>query len=204
MKEKIKKICLIILFSTTIFCLVVSTLIVVKDRLNSKEYSLNKNEKYLISEYEKIITDINKNNDNLFLSSYLFTMEIKDKYIESLNTSFINEENSKQYFFIVKNNKNRLIIDVNEDITKKVSCTVPIKSYFEACYLGYEKMDSADCFIETDIILINNIHASDNNFYYENSKIVPIIDFIEGKFIELKFTDSNDNSFNVYLKYEEK
>ena len=87
MKEKIKKIGLLILFSTTIFCLVISTLIVVKDRLNSKEYSLNKNEKYLISEYEKIITDINKNNDTLFLSSNLFTMEIKDKYIESLKTS---------------------------------------------------------------------------------------------------------------------
>lgn len=197
MKNRLKRIIFIVLVSLTTICLGCATVLFIKDKLDKKEYILNGNEKYLISHYDELIKDINLFDENLFLVDGYFAMEIKDNYITSLDVSFINEDNSRFYYLKIDESNNKLIIEEKESVINK---TVMITSYFDTCYLGYQKFGEDTCVIESEMYLGNNIFVSDNSFFYSNSDINPVTNSIEGRFLEIKFTNLLEKIIKVYIR----
>ncbi len=197
MKNRFKRIIIIVLTFLTSVCLGYATFVFIKDKFNNKEYILNDNERYLISNYDELIEDINLFDEKLFLIDSFFSMEIKDNYIISLDISFVNEDNSRLYYLKIKETNNKLTIEEKENVINK---TVTMNDYFEACYLGYQELKGDTCTIESELYLGNNIIVSDKNFFYSNSAINPVVDSMGGTFLEIKFSDLLEKNINIYIE----
>ena len=197
MKNRFKRIVIIILTFLTSVCLGYATFVFIKDKFNNKEYILNDNERYLINNYYELIEDINLLDEKLFLVDSFFSMEIKDNYITSLDISFVNEDNSRLYYLKIDENNNKLTIEEKENMINK---TVTMNDYFETCYLGYQELKGNTCTIESELYLGNNIIVIDNNFFYSNSSINPVVNSMEGTFLEIKLTDLLEKNIKVYIE----
>lgn len=197
MKNRFKRIIIIVLTFLTSICLGYATFVFIEDKFNNKEYILNDNERYLISNYDELIEDINLFDEKLFLVDSFFSLKIKDNYIISLDISFVNEDNSRLYYLKINETNNKLTIEEKENVINK---TVAMNDYFETCYLGYQELKGDTCTIESELYLGNNIIVSDENFFYSNSAINPIVDSMEGTFLEIKFSDLLEKNINIYIE----
>lgn len=197
MKSKIKKVVFILIVLITIICFIYSTILIIKNKNKREEYSLNNNERYLVSEYLKIVEDMNLFDENLYLIDGYYTMEINSNYITNLDLTFINENNSKYYYLKISDSGNQLFIENRGSELNKV---MTIDDYFKICYLGFSKLEEDSCLIEVNKYLGNNIVSSEENYLYANSNLDNVENTIEGTFFEFVFKNQIDKRINVYFK----
>lgn len=197
MKSKIKTIIFILIILVTIVCFIYSTILIIKNKNKREEYSLNNNERYLVSEYLKIVEDMNLFDENLYLIDGYYTMEINSNYITNLDLTFINENNSKYYYLKISDSGNQLFIENRGSELNKV---MTIDDYFKICYLGFSKLGEDSCLIEVNKYLGNNIVSSEENYLYANSNLDNVENTIEGTFFEFVFKNQIDKRINVYFK----
>lgn len=200
MKEKLNKIIFVSLSLITIACLGYSTFVYVSSKNIYKKYVLNNNEKYLISDYKKIIDDVNIYGENLLVQYYsLNEMEIENNYITTLHLTFVDESNSNYYYLRIDEKGNTLNISKAKEEIKKC---IPIDYYFNACYLGYKELESNICCILSYLALEDTIYPEEDNYFYLNSNINSIIDPIDGPFFLNQLEDdSEQKNIDVYIKF---
>lgn len=199
MKEKLNKIIFVSLSLITIACLGYSTFVYVSSKNIYKKYVLNNNEKYLISDYKKIIDDVNIYGENLLLDYSLQPMEIKNNYITTLHLSFVDESNSNCYYLRIDEKGNTLSVSkAKQEINK----CIPIDSYFNACYLGYKELESNICYILSYVTIEDTIHPEKDNYFYSNYNINSVVDPIDGPFFLNQLEDdSEQKNIDVYIKF---
>lgn len=197
METKLKRILLISLSTVATICLGYSTFVFFKRQKNTNDYVLNDNKKYLINEYNSLIKDVNIYNEQIYVINSYYEMNISNNYISNLNISFENSNNSRFYYLKIEENYNKLSIQEKNDIIDK---TISINEYFQICCSGYQTFNQNTCKIESDLRLSNNIQPSDNNYIYENSKTSLLKTVLEGQFMEFKFSNSLNETINVYYQ----
>ncbi len=182
-----------------IILIIISTIIVILNRTNTKTYYLNDNKSYSINEYEQIIKDINVHNDadGLYLVPGYVLMHINESgEILELNLTFVNSDNTKWYFLDISDNENILRVQNNKDELDKI---ISINDYFNVCNLGIQKFNNRELWIDFNISMMKIISNSPIDFIYENKEIAEISNEVQGEFYEFKFKDTNNVLMYVYV-----
>ncbi len=74
-----------------------------------------------------------------------------------------------------------------------------IDDFFNVCYLGTQKFENKELWIDSELSMMSSIWYSKDNYIYENKEIKEISSEVQGELYEFKFYDISTTLLYVYI-----